>query len=390
MLFELIKQHDIKDCGAACLSMICRHFGLALPMAHFRELIKVDNHGANMYGIVDGAEKVGLKATALKGTSEELLEGVSCGEVTLPFIAHVIIDDVLEHYVVVYKIISNSVFVADPGQGKRKYTCEDFFKIWTGHIIIFEKTAAFVKANKCKGTLSKFIKLVTVQKKLLTGVFFISLLISAIGVAGAFIFQIIVDGIENGASDGFLGHTLSEICLAVIALYLLQGFIEMLRSYFLSILSKNVDLPLMLGFYDHVQDVPIKHISSRKTGEILSRFSDASGIRNAVSGAALSLMLDTLMVAFCVIVLLLINRRLFFITLIIVIVYAVVIICFVRPIKNVNGKLMEQNAEVTSYLKESIDGIETVKAYGAQSTVKAKTAQRFGDYVKTGVRGSMI
>ncbi len=390
MSFKIVKQHDIKDCGAACLSMICRHYKLKLPMARFRELIKVDNNGANIYGLVDGADKLGLKATALQGNADEFIDSLYKKEFSFPVIARVIIDEILEHYVVVYKITNKYIYVADPGSGKKKYKYDEFFKIWTGHIVTFEKTANFKEANECKGTLTRFVKLVTNQKKLLVAVFFISLLISLIGVLGAFIFQIIIDGIETQQADGFLGLTLGQICIGIIILYLFQMIINILRGYFLSVLSKNVDLPLMLNYYNHIADLPIKHLSGRKTGELMSRFNDASSIKDAISSATLSLMLDTLMVILCVFILYALNPILFFITLFTVIAYAIVVICFLNPIKNINEKLMEENAEVTSYLKESVDGIETVKAFGAENIIKEKTASKFTKFVKKSMKGSII
>ncbi|MGM9551656.1 MAG: peptidase domain-containing ABC transporter [Clostridia bacterium] len=389
-MFKYVKQHDIKDCGAACLSMICRYYKLKLPMARFRELIKVDNNGANIYGIVDGAKKLGLKATALQGNADEFIDSVQKKEFSFPVIARVIIDEVLEHYVVVYKMTTRYIYVADPGRGKKKYKYDEFFNIWTGHIVTFEKTANFKEANECKGTLTRFVKLVTNQKKLLVAVFFISLIISLISVLGAFIFQIIIDGIETGQTDGFLGLTLGQICIGIMVLYLFQMIINILRGYFLSVLSKNVDLPLMLNYYNHIADLPIKQLSGRKTGELMSRFNDASSIKDAISSATLSLMLDTLMVVLCVFILYALNPILFFITLFTVIAYAVVVICFLNPIKNINEKLMEENAEVTSYLKESVDGIETVKAFGAENIIKEKTASKFTKFVQKSMKGSII
>ncbi|WP_157833703.1 cysteine peptidase family C39 domain-containing protein [Acetivibrio straminisolvens] len=140
MSISLVKQHDIKDCGAACLSMICRFYGLKLPLATLRSLIKVDSNGANIYGIVNGAKQVGLSAEPLEGTLEEFLNSYNNKEIPLPLIARVIIDNTLEHFVVVYKIKGNNIYVADPYKGFLKYSYKDFFSIWTGHIIIFEKT----------------------------------------------------------------------------------------------------------------------------------------------------------------------------------------------------------------------------------------------------------
>ena len=61
---HLIRQHDEKDCGAACLSMIFEYYGLKLPMAVIRDAIQVDQNGANIYGMLEGASRFGLKGDA--------------------------------------------------------------------------------------------------------------------------------------------------------------------------------------------------------------------------------------------------------------------------------------------------------------------------------------
>ena len=53
--------------------------------------------------------------------------------------------------------------------------------------------------------------------------------------------------------------------------------------------------------------------------------------------------------------------QLFLITLAVVAAYLLIVLAFRRPIKNVNHRIMEKSEAVTSYIKESIDGIETVK-----------------------------
>jgi len=388
-MFKLIKQHDIKDCGAACLSMICRHNKLMLPMAKFRELIKVDNNGANIYGIVNGAEKLGLLATALIGKPDEFLDSYKKREFKLPIIARVILDGVLEHYVVVYKVTSKHFYIADPAKGKQKYSYKDFFKIWAGNIIVFEKSKDFQEKNECKGTLKRYFNLIKNQKKLLWSVTLFSLLISVISIAGTLVFKFLIDGIEKGQLTYF-GISFGKYCACILALYLFQAGINFLRGYYLTVLSKNVDLPLMLSYYNHIVDLPIKDINNRKSGEFLSRFNDASNITNAISSTVLSLILDTIMVLICSFVLYSISHFLFFVAMTILIIYAIVSICYIYPIKNINEKEMEKNAEVTAYLKESIDGIETVKAFCAENTVKNKTKSKFDMLVKYSMKSSMF
>ncbi len=109
----------------------------------------------------------------------------------------------------------------------------------------------------------------------------------------------------------------------------------------------------------------------------MSRFSDASHIRDAISASALSLMLDGFMVIFCGFILCRINFSLFIISLLTLTLYGAIIFCFLKPLKSINQTVMENNAEVTSYLKESIDGVETIKSFGAENLAKEKIKQKF-------------
>ena len=116
---------------------------------------------------------------------------------------------------------------------------------------------------------------------------------------------------------------------------------------------------------------------TRKVGEIISRFMDASKVRDAISGATLTIMIDTLMAIAGAIILYLQNATLFVIALIIAIVYGVIVFSFNKPVKKINQEQMEQNAQLTSYLVESLNGIETVKSFNAEEEASLKTEGKF-------------
>ena len=52
-----IKQHDIKDCGAACLASIGNHYKVNLPIARIRQFANTDKRGTNVLGVIEAAEK---------------------------------------------------------------------------------------------------------------------------------------------------------------------------------------------------------------------------------------------------------------------------------------------------------------------------------------------
>ena len=58
--FPHVYQLDEMDCGAACLAMICRHFGRAVGISHIREVVHTSTDGTTLAGITRGAEELGL------------------------------------------------------------------------------------------------------------------------------------------------------------------------------------------------------------------------------------------------------------------------------------------------------------------------------------------
>ena len=421
-MFKIIKQHDERDCGAACLSMIANYYGLKYPISKYRDLTKTDRNGANLYGMVDAAQKIGFHAEALSGDMNELLDGINNGEINFPFVAHVVTEDAMLHFVVVFGLKNGKFTVGDPGKGKIKYTVREFGDFWNGYIVTFEVTDKFCKGNFNKGGFRKFFSLLKGQYKILTTIVILSLIISLIGIAGAFVFESVIDdfyfknemSIEYEIcdddceedhehiqeSENILEKTVnfvtdnagnfSSFFIMLIALYILQALIQFFRGYLMSLLSKNLDVRLMLSYYNHVIDLPMSSISTRNTGEYISRFSDASTIRSAVSGATLTLLLDSFMVIACGAFLFAENRILFLVSLIMIVLYAVVVICYRKPIENINRDVMENNARVQSYLKESIDGIETVKSHQSENLTKEKNTSKFTRLIKSVFKGSII
>ena len=110
--FELVEQAEEADCGAACLAMICKHYGIAITLGKLRELANVTTQGATLDSLARVGESLGFTARGMKCTFESLLG------FDLPFIVH------WEgyHYIVVYGVSKKHVWVADPALGFEKMT----------------------------------------------------------------------------------------------------------------------------------------------------------------------------------------------------------------------------------------------------------------------------
>lgn len=379
MKYYCIKQHDITDCGAACLATICKQNGYKIGITKIREVAGTDKQGTNVAGVIKAAEQLGFGAKGVKGNKEAFFS-----EFPLPCIAHVIVDGNLLHYVVIHKITKKQIIIADPGVGIVKLTPEEFFGEvyeegkppkyqWSGVLILLVKNEAFKKGDETKGLFSRFFYLLLPQRKLLLHIFVASLVYTILGIIGAFYFKELIDSV---LPDG-LRKTLMTLSIGVILLNIFKVLLNAFRTHLLLYLSQKLDISLLFGYYRHVIELPMNFFGTRKVGEIISRFNDAGKVRDAISGATLTIMIDMIMAFVGAIILYMQNAKLFGITVIIVVLYGIIVVCFHKWYEKLNRNQMENNSELTSYMVESLNGIQTVKAYNAERKANRETEIRF-------------
>ena len=381
MKYYCVKQHDVTDCGAACLATVAKQYGLNMPISKIREVAGTDKQGTNVTGLLKAAEHLGFSAKGVKGDRNAIFT-----EFPLPAIAHVVTPDNMLHFVVIHKISRKKILVADPAKGLIYYHADRFLELWTGVLMVMTPTQRFQRDSEYKGVLWRFFGMLKPQKKLLFSVFLASMIVTAFGILASFFFRIIIDDIVPNA----LSETLHIMAIGVICLYLARIALEYFRTHLMLYLSQRLDIPLILGFYQHVLNLPMNFFGTRRIGEIISRFMDASRIRDAISGAALTIMIDSVMAVVGGIVLYMQNATLFFIALCLIILYGIVVTLYNRPIKKINAQQMEENAQVNSYLVESLNGIETVKAFNAEKNIEYETERLFVRLLKSVFKGGTI
>lgn len=379
--YYCVKQHDITDCAAACLATVSKQYGLKLSITKIREVAGTDKQGTNAYGVIKAAEELGFSAKGVRGDQEAFFTGFP-----LPAIAHVVMDNSLLHYVVIHKITEEQVVIADPAKGIVKYAPEEFLQLWTGVLILLVPSTRFKKGDETKGLFKRFFGLLVPQRRLILSVFLASLVYTILGILGSFYFKFIMDDILPNN----LSKTLHVVSIGIILLNLFKIVLNAFRAHLLLYLSQKLDISLILGYYNHVLQLPMNFFGTRKVGEIISRFMDASKVREAISGATLTIMIDTLMAIAGGVILYTQNASLFAIALIMVVLYGIIVFSFNKPVRNIQKEQMENNAQLTSYLVESLNGIETLKCFNAESKAAIETEQKFVRLLKSIFKGGWI
>ena len=65
MKLKGVYQHDIHDCGGACIATICAFYGFIIPLSYVKQFVDSRSDGISIYEIGEAAKKVGLSSEAL-------------------------------------------------------------------------------------------------------------------------------------------------------------------------------------------------------------------------------------------------------------------------------------------------------------------------------------
>ncbi|MDE6492381.1 MAG: peptide cleavage/export ABC transporter, partial [Lactobacillus sp.] len=211
-----------------------------------------------------------------------------------------------------------------------------------------------------------------------------ALLMTIISVCSSYFLQGLIDTyIPSGTYQ-----TLSILAIGLLIAYVFNSIFSYGQNFLLNILGQRLSIDLNLQYIRHIFELPMEFFVTRRTGEITSRFSDASRIIDALASTVISLFLDLSIVIVMGIVLAIQNSTLFIITLLALPIYAVVILSFSKKFEKMNNDQMESNAVLSSSVIEDIQGIETIKALNSEQTRYRKIDSQFVDYLKKSFRYS--
>lgn len=360
------QQVDESDCGAACLAMIASFFGKSLNIAQIRHIAGTNTEGTNIKGLLDAAANYGLIARAVKGDASSITS-----DLPVPFISHMQLQhgdyNCVDHYIVVSKIGKKRIVILDPNPLKKKQriTYKQFLSQWSGYAIFFEPSIDFRKSDIKDNLLIKFIPVFLPHTKTLIFSFIASILLLVFGIITSFYFKYIFDEVIYSKAV-FSLHTLTG---GLLFITIIQSLVETIRNILLSHFSFKTDLQLNFSYLSHILALPLSFFESRKSGEVLSRLGDLDKIKQTLSSAALIGIMDVVMLFTSGPILLSINPLLFGISIITVFIASSISMIYAKIYRNYYAKSMNQNAEIQSYLHESLNGIATIKALNAENTI---------------------
>jgi ATP-binding cassette subfamily B protein len=367
--FPTYRQTEAKDCGPTCIKIIAKHYGKIINTQQLRDLSETTREGSSLLGLSEAVESVGFKSLGVKLSFEKLCEA------PFPCILHWN----KNHFVVLYKIKKNLVYISDPAHGLISYDKKEFLKRWIGNnvdekteegiALLIEPTPKFYDEEFDKDQkfgFSFIFRYLFKYKK-----FLIQLII---GLLAGSLLQLILPFLTQSVVDvGIKNQDINFVYLILIAqlfLFIGRALLEIIRSWILLHLSTRINISLISDFFIKLMLLPISYFDVRMTGDLLQRINDHKRIEKILTTSSLNVLFSMFNLVVFSIVLGYYSLQIFGIFALGSILYFTWVLFFFKRRKELDYKRFSEVSQEQSKVIELINGMQEIKLHNAEKRMR--------------------
>jgi ATP-binding cassette subfamily B protein len=358
--FPFYKQFDLMDCGPSCIRMIAKYYGKSYSLEFLREKCFITREGVSLLGISEAAESIGMHTIGVKITYGQLKN-----DAILPCIVHW----QQNHFVVVYKIKKDRVYIADPATGLVKLNKEEFLKGWIGTVkegegmgicLLLETTPDFYRQHDELINKSRFSFLFSYLKpyrkliyQLITGIILSGLL----QLIFPFLFQSLID-------KGVVLEDISFIRVVLITwIVLIVGRVgvDFIRNWILLHLGTRINIFLISDFLIKLMRLPVSFFDTKMIGDLVQRIGDHKRIETFLTITVLNLFFAFVSIIILSVVLAIFSIKIFIIFLVGSLLYFGWVILFMKKRRDLDNKRFTQLSSNQSTIFQLITGMQEIK-----------------------------
>ena len=368
----IVIQDGAKDCGASCLLSIIRYYGGNISKEKLIDMTKTTKDGTTFFGISSAAESLGLTTKSYKVDDIDKIKKI------IPPILCQINNNGYNHFIIIYKIYNNRLLIMDPSKGKEVIDLFDFNNIWTGYIMLFEKSLPLIN-NKENKIFGKIIKEVIIKNK--GNILFItilSLIITTSTCLASFYSEVVFDKVIDTEINNLI-----FITLIFFILFIIKNITNFIRNHLLIYLNQKLDISIILNAFSKIILLPYRYYKNKTTAEVLSRINDLSYVKKFISKIIITIFLDTLVFIIAFIIIYTINRKILNIFILTEILYLIIILIFNKTIKKYTTQSQKNIALINSAIVESVSSFETIKGLNIEDNMIYKFSQNYSKALNT-------
>jgi ATP-binding cassette, subfamily B, bacterial HlyB/CyaB len=243
-----------------------------------------------------------------------------------------------------------------------------------------EAPIAGFAAEKKKFGFRWFIPELLKHKKIWRDVLFASLAIQLVGLATPLFTQVIIDKVVIHQTQS----TLVVLGIALLMFMVFTSAMTWLRQYMVLHTGNRIDAVLGSQVFRHLLRLPLPYFEQRPTGTLVARLHGVETIREFVSGAAVTLVLDFPFLLIFLAVMFSYSWQLSLIAIVLLAVIAIMSV-LVTPLfrERLNTQFM-LGARNQAFLTEYLAGMATVKSLQMEPDIDRKYGDLLAQYLAAG------
>ncbi len=216
----------------------------------------------------------------------------------------------------------------------------------------------------------------------LVGVVFMALVIIACNIVAPQVLGNIIGSVSNfSLSDKegvsrFLRSLVAPLCLLAVV-YVVYSVFSWLKMYTLNnVVSRRFTCQLRIEMADKISRLPVSYLDKTKTGEILARVNNnVSMMGNSIHEALDVLLMGALQLAAIAVMLFVENWQMALAVVLLVPLSTVISTVIAKKSMRYYDRMWKSYEDIYSCVEETYGGIETVKSYNMEETMKKKHAK---------------
>jgi len=258
---------------------------------------------------------------------------------------------------VIARVNLEEVLIQRPQAGIERVSLQALADFWSGEMILIT-TREHMGGIQRAFDVSWFIPQIVRYRKLIGEVLLITLALNLLGLAAPLFFQNIIDKVlvHNTLA------TLQVLAFGFVAVSLWEVAFGWLRTRLYSETAQKIDVELGAKLFRHLLGLPLAYFEARRTGDTVARIRQLEAIREFLTSASLSVLVDPAFTVVFLIAMWIYSPVLFWIVAATIPLYIIISIAITNPLRTLLDDKFERGAANNAFLVESVSGMQTVKA----------------------------
>jgi ATP-binding cassette subfamily B protein len=367
-----VQQLSATECGVACLAMVLRYYGKVVPVDELREVAVSARDTTNAQALIETARLYGLRGRAVTLDLRQL-ECLDRGA---------ILHWNFSHFVVLDKIARDNVQIVDPARGRWRVPMEQFRRSFTGVALLFEPADDFEPGSQTDWAIPRYLGQILGERGFFPHILAASLLLQLFGLALPLVTRVLVDQVIPHQDRNLL----LIISAGVVLLLICQMWTSIVRGFLLLYLRTRLDSRMTLGFLDHLLDLPFDFFQRRSTGDLLMRVGSNTTVREILTGAVLSAILDGALALGYLLLLFVLSTPIALLATALAILQLSFFVITRHHQRQFTAQSLDAQGQSQNYLVEILSAIETLKSMGLERRAVERWSGLFSKQLNVSLR----